>query len=1240
MEFRILGPLEVHANGRELPLGGAKQRALLALLVLRANELVPTERIVEELWGERPPATARGTVQVYISQLRKVLGRELVETRGPGYLLKLPREALDMYLFEDKLGEGRRLLGEGAAAGARALLDEALSLWRGPALSEFQYEPFAQNEIARLEELRLAAQELLLEARVALGLHVEAVPDLEALVRAHPLREHLRRLLMLALYRGGRQADALSAYQEARVALVDELGLEPSHALQQLERAILKQDDALDLPVLFAQPPAPAPARAEPAAAACPECGAANDPSARFCHACGRVLAFDLPTEARKTVTVIFCDVVASTELAERLDPESQRTLLARFFDLASTVLARYGGTVEKFVGDAVMAVFGVPIVREDDALRAVRAAAEIRELVRTRLPDLQLKMGVNSGEVVAGDPSTGATFVTGDAVNTGKRLEELAGPGEILLGAETRALVAHAITGEELESVEIKGKHSLLAAFRLESVDPDAPAFRRPAEAPLVDRTAELSRLREVYDAVAAGGGARLVTIVGDAGIGKSRLVRELLGGVGDAATVMIGRCPPYGEGVTLLPLRDILRRAGREESELGSSSHAIFAAVRKIVEELAEERPLIAAFDDVHWAEPTFLDLVEYLQGRLGAARVLIVCLSRPELADLRPGWLQEPAVAIAVAPLSAAESELLLDGLAAPAGARQRIADAAEGNPLFVEQLALLAEEQWTLPASIRGVLAERLDRLPREERAVLERGAVAGRSFSVESVIDLCPPELREQVHPRLLALVRARLLRADTELPDGFRFQHALIRDAAYDRIPKAARADLHRRMAGLVDDDALGGYHLEQAAQYREQLGARDDELAARAAALLHLAGRAAFARSDLPAAISFFDRARALVENAESALLTELGSALTKLGDYARAQTVLVEAIEAAGTDRRAELRARVELQFARSFFAPDPAENIRVALALMPELEQLGDELGLAKAWWLKSEGEVFACRWRERAEALEHALTHARRGDAGADELSMISGLLSQALLFGPANVTDAIARCTELLDEAGADRARRATISMSLGGLMAMQGRFDEARRTVRDANAVYEEFDLRVRSAMFSGLTAQIEVLAGDPVAAGDVLRGAIAVLEESGARAVAATLRGELAHVLLLLGRFEEAEALSREVQRAAEHDDLAPQVRWRTTLGRILVARQELDEADVLLREAVELTDEVEFPDYRVAALVAAAEGFEARGKAEQARRLLTDARGLMAEKGNVVAVAQFDAALAGSPA
>lgn len=1152
---------------------------------------MPTARVVDELWGERPPATAVKTVQVFVSQLRKVLGDGVLETAPGGYLVRVAPGALDSRRFEGLLEQGRSHLAEGEVEEAAEALREALRLWRGPALADFQYESFARNEIGRLEELRVVGLELRLEAELALGRHAEVVGELEALVRDQPLRERPLGLLMRALYRSGRQADALAAYQEARTRLVDELGLDPGQVLQELEKAILRQDPALDLPALppppRRRPEAPPPASAEPT------------------------------SEGRKTVTVLFCELDPGKEL----DPESLRLVTSRFLAEVTGVVESHGGKLDELAGGEVMAVFGVPVVREDDSMRAVRAALELRGLGPA------VRLGVNTGEVITGDHGD----ITGFAVAAGKHLAHRAASGEILLGETTYAAVAHAA------EVTPRGD----AVYVLQSLDPEATAVPRRDDARFVGRDRELVRLRELYARVVAGEGSGLVTIVGEPGIGKSRLAREALARLTPEPTLLVGRCPPYGEGVTFWPLRELLRQAGRD-GELSGSSHEVFATVRQLLVELAEDRPVVVAFDDIHWAEPTFLDLVEYLAARLGEARVLLVCLTRPQLGEQRPTWLQPPAELLLLEPLSDADTELLLESLGAPPALRARIAETAEGNPLFVEQLAAITDESAAtvvMPGSIRGVLHERLDRLDRAERAVLERAAVAGRSFSLGAVIDLSPPEEANRVNERLLSLVRKRFVRPDPIAPDeGFRFQHALIRDAAYDGMPKAVRADLHAQTAERLTtqrvDDALIGYHLEQVFLLRRDLGSGDPEVGANAFRRLRAAAHDAFARSDVPAAISLFERARAVVgEDAPElpSVLTELSYAQMKVGDFVAAERHAAEAVDLAARsgDRNSELPALIERQFARSWISSEDsgAENERVAVEAMTELDQLGNDHGLARAWWLKADGDLRACRWRARVDALEHALVHARRATPQLDLVSTLSGLLAQALLHGPTHVAEAVARVEKLLEAAG-DPALRATVSTSLAGLLAMQGRFDEAHRLYAEAAATFDELGLTLRRATHALVGAEVEILSGNFEAAEDLLRVARKALGVAGARAVDATTAAVLAEVLCRVDRLDEAEALAHEAAEAAPADDLGTQALWRSALGRVLARRDALEEATRLVDEALAITEDVEFPHVRVAALAAAAEVASAGGRADDARLLIQQACRVASEKGNVAAL------------
>jgi class 3 adenylate cyclase len=527
----------------------------------------------------------------------------------------------------------------------------------------------------------------------------------------------------------------------------------------------------------------------------CPGCGRENPDDAKFCNGCGAALVPAAPArEVRKTVTVLFSDVTGSTSLGERLDPEAVRRVMARWFEAARGVLERHGGTVEKFVGDAVMAVFGIPVLHEDDALRAVRAAADLRDeldrlnagLERDHGVQIEVRTGVNTGEVVAGE---GQTLATGDAVNVAARLEQAAAPGEILLGARTLSLVRAAVEAEPVEPLALKGKAEPVPAFRLKSVRRDAPGFARRLDAPMVGRDGELAQLAQAYRRAIEERAPYLFTVLGTAGIGKSRLTYEFLAGVRAEATILRGRCLPYGDGITYWPLSEMLQEAahhelrarllellaGEPDAELiagrlagtlgaagpGATSEETAWAARKLFERLARERPLVIVFDDLHWGEPTLLDLVDHLIDWSRGAPILVLCLARPELLEVRPGWGggKLNATSILLEPLSEEQAVELIEGLLGEnpldAVVRARIADAAEGNPLFVEQmLAMLREDgadvELAVPPTIQALLAARLDRLGREERAVIGRASVEGKVFHRSAVAELAPDELRGAV----------------------------------------------------------------------------------------------------------------------------------------------------------------------------------------------------------------------------------------------------------------------------------------------------------------------------------------------------------------------------------------------------------------------------------------------------------------------------------------------------------
>ncbi|MGZ8662287.1 MAG: ATP-binding protein, partial [Actinomycetota bacterium] len=669
----------------------------------------------------------------------------------------------------------------------------------------------------------------------------------------------------------------------------------------------------------------------------CANCGRESPMTFAFCPSCAAPLAPETPVrETRKTVTVVFCDVTGSTELGERLDPESLRDVQTRYFDAMRDAIERHGGTVEKYIGDAVMAVFGIPQLHEDDALRATRAAVDMREgltvlnkeFERDRGVTIAVRIGVNTGEVVAGDPTSGQALVTGDAVNVAPRLEEHAAPGEILLGEATHRLVREAVDAEQVEPVVLKGKVREVPAWRLLGMHDVASSMHRHSGSPMVGRERQLAQLRQAYEAAVEDGGCQLFTLLGSAGVGKSRLVEELISGLGDRATVLMGRCLPYGEGITYYPVLEAIKQAAgladfdlpdvvearvcailegdehqatvcRHVSQLmgvaeATAGEETFWAIRRFFEASARERPLVLIFDDVHWGEPTFLDLVEHIADWSRGSPILLLCMARSDLLEVRPAWAggKSNAATVSLEPLTEEHAWALVTNLLGvtdlPTELAEAIVEKSEGNPLFVEEtLAMLIDDGLVVregdrsrltgdlsavmvPPSIQALLAARLDRLSPQERAVLEAAAVVGKDFFAGAVRSLVPEDARQRVPSDLMALVRKELIRAErTTLPgeDAFRFRHLLIRDSAYGSIAKSQRAELHERVAdwleqvageAVIEQEEIVGYHLEQAYAYRTQLAPADertDAIGRRAAARLASAGLRASARGDFPAA-------------------------------------------------------------------------------------------------------------------------------------------------------------------------------------------------------------------------------------------------------------------------------------------------------------------------------------------------------------------------------------------------
>ena len=1188
MEYRALGPLEVlDGSGHKLPLGGVRQQTVLASLLLRAGETVGLERLVDELW-EEPPATAARTIQAYVSRLRHLLPAGAIESRPGGFALLLNGARLDLHTFEQTAEEGRAALASGEHERAGQLLRQAFALWRGPALAGLTSDAL-RREAARLEELRYEVLEDRLEADLGCGREREIVPELQALVAEHPFRERPRSQLMLALYRAGRQTEALAAYQDARRTLVDELGVEPSAHLRELEKAILRQDASLVAEALPTGTVARISRRRSKQA--CAACGYEAARAFQFCPECGEEAA-PSGREQRKVVTVLCCDVVGSTALGESVDPEALRALLAGYFTQMKEIVERHGGSVEKFIGDAVMAVFGVPVAHEDDAIRACRAAVEMRDA----FPQLGVegRIGLTTGEVVTG---TEERLATGDALNVAARLQQTAQPGGVLIDETTHAVLLGAIEVESLEPFELKGKAQPVQAYRLLSLNETPPPRH---EAPFVGREQELELIRVAWQRALVGQCCELVTVVGEAGVGKSRLVAEALAPL--EARLVQGRCLPYGEGITYWPVVEILKQLGASpsdraaaaaigsvlgETDVATSAEEIAWAFRKLLE---EEAPLIAVFDDIQWGEETFLDLLEHVALLSSGAAILLLGIARPELTERRAGW----PVTLRLEPFVAEQAEELIPERIT-GGLRAKIARAGGGNPLFVEEMAAMAGEAGggdvLVPPTLQALLAARLDQLDPAERKVLERGAVEGEVFNRGAVQALAADE--SQVTPRLASLVRKGLIRPEKSKlvgEDGFRFQHLLIRDAAYAGIPKGVRAELHQRFAAWLEERSAGrteldeilGYHLERAGRYRGEVGLADDgELAAAARRRLAAAGRRALSRQDYGAAANLLERTVALVPEGEIDVPLELSltGALVWGGRGREGLEHASSAAEraAAAGDRLGELCARLDEGIKRAHLEPEE-ETIDQLAALaelaLPVFEEAGDEFALHVAYCAL--GQVSNLHGKQDAlvVAYERAIGHARR--VGFPNPFLI-GWCGAGRLLGTTPVSELLAWQDEQDDRERRNpwfRAQRAEA-------LAMLGRFTEARTLVDELQADLAERGAGLTLALTSVENVlEVELLAGDPAAAVTAGEDGCRGYEELGLLGLLSTGAGLLARAYYALGWIEEAEAWAGRASELGASDDVVAQIHWRPVKAKVLARRGEHAEAERLAREAVALSE------------------------------------------------------------
>jgi class 3 adenylate cyclase/tetratricopeptide (TPR) repeat protein len=1051
---------------------------------------------------------------------------------------------------------------------------------------------------------------------------------------------------------------------------------------------------------------------------ACLSCGRENPPEAAFCMACAAALPARAPArEVRKVVTVVFCDVTGSTTLGEKLDPEALRRVMSRYFEAMREALERHGGTVEKFIGDAVMAVFGIPQSHEDDALRAVRAASEMQEAIGEIGKELgrdlglgfAVRIGVNTGEVVGGDPSRGQAFVTGDAGNVAARLERAASAGERLIGEDTYRLVRDSVDVEWVQPLTLKGKSEGVPALRLLRVTDPLAARPRRMRSPMIGRRRELDALRTAFDRAVSDGACQLFTVLAPAGTGKSRLIEEFTADVGETA-VLQGRCLPYGDGITYFPILEIVKQAagladfdasevieekvcrmleGEEHREVvcervaqllgvaeGGSPDETFWAVRRFIEAVARHRPLVLVLDDMHWAEQTMLDLVEHVSEWSRDVPILLVCMARPELLDLRPAWAggKLNASTITLEPLSQVECvELianLLGAMDVPANVIGRIASGAEGIPLFVEEmLAMLVDDgllvredgQWSsvgdlssvaVPPTITALLSARLDRLSADERRVLEAAAIVGKEFFLGAVRELVPEELRASAPAHLMALVRKEIVRPDrSTLPgeDAFRFRHLLIRDATYESMPKQLRAELHELAATwlegvagdrIAEQQEIFGYHLEKAYRYRKELNPNDPSavlLGERAGQALAASGRRAYARGDMRATSNLLGRAATLlpVEDVRRLeFLPDLGDALAESGEQERAMKLLDEALSIL---EAGDARIRAHLVLARTTMTDWERSGEaweQAAREALQVFQGARDDAGQAHAWrilgfvaWNRGRIDAAISCWKQAAAFAGSAGD--RAGEAHDREWILI------AYAFGSVPVEEVLARAVDALTLVEDIPAAKAEVLWEIATNNAMRGDFAEGHAAMEASMRIERDLGRGLTSAHYGAQVEEfIHRLEGNREARVRVLRQGLEAYQRV-AKELNPLLAALLAEALGDLGQDEEAWELA-EAAREASHGFLHVMGHVLSAEAIVLAHSGRFEEAEQKARESVSLNRTTEFVWNTADFLMALGEVQSLAGKRTEAEASIHEALAIYERKGILPLVEQARSKLA----
>ena len=1055
--------------------------------------------------------------------------------------------------------------------------------------------------------------------------------------------------------------------------------------------------------------------------ATCTRCGEPLPERARFCPACAAPVAGDdAPAASRRVVTVFFSDVAGSTQLGEQLDAEAVREVMNRYFGAVSAALERHGGHVEKFIGDAVVALFGVPAAHEDDALRCVRAAVEARQAVRVLGEELQgrlgvrldVRIGIATGEVVVGASPAARTIATGDTMNTAARLQQGAPVGEILIGAATHRLVHESVIADAVSPLELKGKADPVAAFRVVTVDDDPARRLRPAATALVGRVRELGTLQDAFDRATEERSCQVVTVLGTAGIGKSRLVAEFLGGLGPAAALCAGRCLSYGDGVTYWALAEAVKSLAQVDerdspddvrAKLGALVDADIAgevadgvgsllglaganariedariALRRLFGAVASRRPLVVTLDDIHWAEPPLLDLIDDLAHWLPDVPALLLCIARPELLDARPGWSggKLNTTTLLLEPLSETDGDALvraLLGSEVPEEVADRIVRVAEGNPLFVEELVgvLLddghlqrvdggvevadAIDRVELPPTIQALLTARLDRLSNAERGVVERASVEGQVFHLGALAALGASQ--DELLPTVRTLARKQLFRADqAALPgqDAYRFRHILIREAAYERVAKEVRARWHEAFAGWLEAlagervseyEELLGHHLSEAARYRVEIGdvgAETRALARRAATLYrHVADRIA-AQGDFPQAAGLLRRVAGLLpadDPGRSIAIADCAGWMFNAGyiDAAVAMSAASRVAADGSGDRPAQhvcesLGRMIELSTSTEVGVGEEHAALDDARAGAEESERAGRLGEAARLWYITSiwEGNTLL-RCATARDAAGRTLRLGRRAASPwLEAFGAVAGVMF--LLRGRGRIPDLLREGESTVS--GFGRTIRADYLADAAVLLAQRGETDAAVAIVADLVAIAQELGFKAYVSEWVKGAALLD--AGRPAAAIEPLTGAAASAGETGDVAAASSVIGQLARALALAGHVDEAARRSVEARALTSPSDRWSALLWRGAAARVCAAQGRPVEARTLADEMVAILADIDYPGIEFHARLDAAAGYDAAGERGAAEALLRRALGDSSEREAAGFARQAEAALA----